>query len=147
MAVLFDRAANVTFGKRGEDGVLVSGLRISFNIEKTSESNANTAKIAIYNLNPTHRQQLEESGNVVILKAGYRGFSNEPIDGILFQGDISKTTTIKKGADYVTTIDGGDGEKALLDEHFEKSYGAGALLSTVIDDISKTYVPSKSYPT
>jgi hypothetical protein len=139
MALLFNRTASLTVGKEGAAGVKLLNNRIAFAIEKTSESNANTAKISIYNLNPTHRQQFESKDLVMILEAGYEGFDNDRLEGVLFQGDIAfgKTQTVKNGPDYITTVEAGDGEKALRQDHFEKSYGAGTFLSSVINDLKK----------
>lgn len=139
MALLFDRIASLTVGRPGEAGTKILNARMSFAIEKTSESNANTAKINIYNLNPTHRQQFEEKDLIMIFEAGYNGLDSERLEGILFQGNISKSKTLKNGPDFITAIEAGDGEKALMEDHFEKSYKSGTFLSSVIDDIKKTF--------
>ncbi len=135
MAFLFKRRATLVFGKEGEEVPEISGLRIKFEIEKTSESNANTAKIQIFNMNPTNRGRLQENNLVVILKAGYSGIDEEPLEEIIFKGNISKTQTIKQGADYVSTIECGDGEKALLEKHLDKSFESGTTMQAMINEL------------
>jgi hypothetical protein len=76
----------------------LEGLRVSFEIEKTSESTSNKAKIMIYNLNEDNRAFFESESLSVILSAGYKGiYGTSPIVQQLFSGDIIRTTT-KKGS-------------------------------------------------
>jgi hypothetical protein len=138
MAFLFNRTASIVIGKEGEEAPEISGLRIKFNIEKTSESTSNTAKIQVFNMNPTNRGRLEEKDLIVILRAGYAGINEEPIEELIFKGNVSKTQTIKQGADYVSTIECGDGEKALLEKHLDKSFESGTKLTAIIDELKNT---------
>lgn len=135
MAPLFKRRASVVIGREGGEGFVVNGLRVKFEIEKTSESTANTAKIQVFNMNPTNRGRLEEKNLTVILRAGYAGLDETPVEEIIFKGSISKTQTVKQGPDYISTIECGDGEKALLGRHLDKSFESGTTLQTVVNEL------------
>lgn len=133
MSLLWDRKAAVTFGVKGEAGTKVTGLRITFSIEKTMESNANIAKITIFNLNETHRGILEnEKDLLVILEVGYGNEISQ-----LFIGDITKAASVNDGKNWITDILAGDGDQELKDATLDKSYKAGTSIKTVIDDSVK----------
>lgn len=130
MALLWDRKAVVTFGPKGEEGVRVTDLRISFDIDKTSGSNPNTAKIQIYNLNKSNRGILKTKDDLtLILEVGY-GESLEQ----LFTGDVMRSFTQRSGADFITTIEVDDGGQALTEAKLDKSYEAGTNEKTIIED-------------
>lgn len=128
---IYLRKATVAIApKAGGEGIAVSDLRISFNIEKSSESNPNVSKISIYNLNPTNRAFLESEKLQVVLSAGYETYQE-----IIFAGDIRKASSMRTGPDWVTTIESGDGEAALTEVTTDKSYGPGTDLKTVFNDL------------
>lgn len=130
MALLWDRKAVVTFGPKGEEGVRVTDLRVSFDIDSTNDSNANTAKIQIYNLNGSNRGVLKTKDDlVVILEIGYGNTLEQ-----LFIGDIARSSTQRNGADFITTIEAGDAEKALTEATLDKSYEAGTNEKTIVED-------------
>jgi hypothetical protein len=130
MGGLWKRNAAVIFGIKGQQGTRVEDLKISFEIEKTSESNTNSATILIYNLNPNHRGILQKEENLfIILEVGYGGEFNQ-----LFIGDISKVIITKQGNDWVTNIEAGDGNQSLKDATLDKSYKNGTPIKTIIND-------------
>lgn len=130
MSLLWDRKASVIFGPKGEEGKKISGLRVSFDITKTSESTANTAKIQVYNLNEDSRGILKTKDALFLaLEVGY----GTDIDQI-FSGDISRSFTQRQGADFVTTIEIEDGGQALTEAKLDKSYASGTPEKTIIQD-------------
>ena len=134
MGLLWDRRAILTFGPKGSEGKRVEGLRINFEIEKTSKSNPNTTKIRVYNLNEDSKGILKTKEDLtVILEIGY----GSDIDQV-FIGDIERSFTQRKGADFITTIEADDGGQALAEAKLDKSYVAGTNLKTVIDDALKS---------
>lgn len=140
MSTSYERYASVTVGRPGEDGVEITNLRITFEVVKTSESNANTAKISIYNLKESNRSRFEERDLTVILKAGYSGLNNsDGAIGILFKGNITKASSQRAGADYVTIIESGDAQKELMETNFEKSYSEGTTLKTIVNDLIASF--------
>jgi hypothetical protein len=135
MAQLWNREISLRFGKKGSLGPKITDLRIAFVIGKTSDSNANTSKIKIYNLNEKSRSILEEGNNLVaVLEAGYTSTGIE----ILFKGEIDKSLFQRSGADWLTTLFVKDGETALTKVHFEKSYDATAAdLKTIVTEVTQ----------
>ncbi|MEW5804664.1 MAG: hypothetical protein AB1847_21450 [bacterium] len=148
--LLWDRSAAVSFGPRCRlnEGIKVIGLRIAFEIEKTSESLVpNTGRISIYNLHPKHWAMLEsgERSLAVILEAGYGGNLEE-----LFVGDIKKAalssedtknvasvTVTSQGPDTVTIIEAASGSKA-MEAIIDKSYAEGTDLKIPAIDLVQT---------
>ena len=148
---LWDRSIAVSFGPKGKEneGVKITGLRISFEITKTSESTPNTAKINIYNLSPEHRALLETSEDLgIILETGYGGNLEE-----LFAGDIklAKTessadklegmavTTLNQGPDKATTIEAVSGHFAIEQATVDKSYAEKTSTVTVLSDVINSF--------
>ena len=156
MGFLFKRYVSVTVTKDGQngkefassniiDGQRKEGLRISFEVSKSNESNPNTAKINIWNLNNNSIGLIEEDGQRLILEVGYEGLSvlnrltgkieQIPTKEILSIGDIQHVETKRNGPDRITTIEIGDGEKALNDSKLDKSFPAGVTKKQVVDEL------------
>lgn len=137
MGLLWQRKASVTFGVKGEEGTKVEDLRIAFDIEKTRESNANTAKVTIYNLNENNRDLLKNKEDLfVILNVGYQGGD---VDQLLI-ADITRSSTKRQGPDFITVIECEDGGQALTEAHIDKSYAPGTNLKSVISDVVNSFV-------
>ena len=133
---LWQRYIAVTIGtKGGGEAVKFDGLRIVFQVEKTSESTANTAKISVYNLGGRGRALAEKEKTIVILEVGYGGGIEQ-----LFYGDITRAYISRQGADWVTTMECGDGSEALRSAHIDKSYAPGTDLKQVINDVAQGLV-------
>lgn len=114
------------------------GLRTQFQIEKTSESNPNQARISVYNLSADSRAFVQEAGQTIILEVGYAPQGQPPVTGIIFQGDVPPggVRSERKGSDWVTTFEVGDGQKKLQEVKFDRTYDAGASLSKVLGDVA-----------
>ena len=131
MAQLWNRKAIVTMGPKGEQGVKIEGLRVSFDIEKTLGQSANNAKVMIYNLNESNKSILKTKENLSLtLEVGY-GINN--VD-LLFTGDIVRSTTQRNGADFISTIEVADGDEGLRKATLDKSYVAGTNEKTIMED-------------
>jgi hypothetical protein len=144
MTYLFNRRVELKVGKPGDLGKIFSDLRIEFEIEKTKESNANTGKIAIYNLNQASRDLLTQKGAKYEFKAGYFGFGETPLIGVLSSGDVTEVATERKGPDIVTSFKIGEAIKALGETKIEKSYGEGVSLKSVMGDLGNALGVAKS---
>jgi len=107
-------------------------FRIAFNVESTSESNANTAMVSIYNLSGTNRAFFERPGLKVVLMAGYGA---KPT--IIFKGDVEgdKTRSKKNGQDIITTVESGDGRFSLKNTVLNKTFAPGVSIEQVLKDI------------
>ena len=136
MTVFFDRYAAVTLGGRSSGrAVRYEGLRVVFQVEKSSESNANTAKVSVFNLSVEGRALAEEEKAFLLLEAGYRGRF-----GQLFVGDITRAYISRQGPDWVTTVECGDGSRALRSTHIDKSYAPGTDYADIFKDVVRSFV-------
>jgi len=132
---LFNRKAELTFGPYGGEGVLVTGLDMEFDIEKTSQSSVNKGKIIVYNLNPDNRAILASQDIFCKFAVGYAW--GEEL-GELFKGSLSKSITVKQGNDFVSTLEIGDGQKELKESNVDKSYSPGIDLKSALGDVVKS---------
>lgn len=107
-----------------------ANLRINFNIEKTSESYSNKAAIKIYNLSKDSRTFVEQKDAKMILQVGYSPFLEQ-----VYIGDIRKSKSERQGPDWVTTLEGGDGEEALENTTVDKSYKPNTSFKAIIVDL------------
>jgi hypothetical protein len=147
MNELFNRAATLIVGpSTGGLGPLLSarnptkfeGFRIAFEIDKNSEAAPNVAKVHIYNLKQSSRAELEATGLVMILQVGYSGIGQgKPLVSSIFSGDLRKATTKRQGADMITTLEAGDGEKAITEARVEQTFGESTAISSVINVLAK----------
>jgi hypothetical protein len=127
MTSLFKRQAELQVGD-----TLLTGLDISFCIEKTLAREPNTAEFKIWNLNDRNRKYLRDQVRVpVTLKAGY-----ENAMGLLFRGDLSEAFSEREGPDWVTTIRSGDGLESLQSSRINKSFKAGTPIIDILKEIS-----------
>ena len=148
---LFKRHAWLTLGKSSSNIAFeFSGLRVSFDIEKTSDSSSNKAKISAYNLSEKSRFYLDKVKQAfVILEVGYGERDtiiqdkktgllktvSEPARDILFCGNITKSISQKQGPDWITIIESGDGDIAINETVVNKSYGPKTSFKTIVQDI------------
>lgn len=145
MSDLFDRYASLTVGRPGETGTLFENLRISFQVEKTSESNSNTAKVSIYNLNDNSIGLIEEGNQQAVVQAGYNGrravigasLIEQKLIGIIASGDVKNVMTTKNGVDKITTFELGDAENALQENVINKSFPPGVKTQQIVDEVTK----------
>ncbi len=104
-----------------------TGLRVKFVVERTSESTANVAKINIFNLNPQSRTFLEGEDMSIQLEAGYPGAIE-----IIASGNITKAISVQKHPDWITTIESGDGQKELRNNHLDLSFSPGTPFQAIL---------------
>lgn len=131
--LMFNRKWRISFGTQGTDFRRLTGLRVVFDIKKTNDDNPNTAKIDIYNMSQKSRSIIEKPDTIIILEVGY----GEAEYSVLFSGYINRVNHESKDADYITTVECGDGEIALRDVFISKSYSGGTNASSIINDIVK----------
>ena len=134
---IFNRTATLKVADESGEGRDFSNLRIRFNIAKSSESNSNTSKITVLNLNKESRSFVEQEKLVVILQAGYTPIGTEkPLEESIFQGNVEKVENKLAAADWQTTFEVGDGEKVLVENHFDKGFAKGVKLSAAIEEVA-----------
>ena len=129
MPLLFARKAALTVG-----ALRFTGLDISFSVLKSLSRDPNTATIQIFNLSDTSRGSVEQSGDQrVRLEAGY-----ENDDGlwIIFDGELRKASSTRSGADTITSIEAGDGERSIRRARINQSFGPFTSLRTVLEAVA-----------
>lgn len=112
-------------------------IMISFQVTKGISSTANTASIQLYNLTESHRNKMGKEFDEVTIEAGYSPPSGGGNVGIIFKGNIRDVTHKREGANIVTTLECGDGDKALRKANINKSYPKGTPVETVVNDAYK----------
>jgi hypothetical protein len=118
-------------------GIEFRNLRIVFDIEKTRTSEANKGNIQIYNLNQDHWTIFETHKDLfVVLYVSYNDPKNYEI---LFTGNVNKCSTAKDGVNIVTSIESGDGQKALQNARLEKTFKAGQIIKDAAKDVVDTF--------
>lgn len=139
--MLFGRIVRVTIGPSGGSGRLwesrpgVPGPRIRFSVDRDSAREPNAARIEIYNLGPDSRNWIQSgSGYSVILEAGHDG---QP--GMLFNGDIARTRSVRVGTEWVTKIEGGDGEAAFRGATVSVTFPAGTAYTTIFHALAGAF--------
>lgn len=104
----FGRKIELLIADAGGHALDLSGFRVVFKVTKTAAEQPNQAQITIYNLSDeTSRRIISGTLTRIVLSAGY-----EENCAIIFDGNIISATHVRNGADFVTTIDAGDGDQA-----------------------------------
>lgn len=134
MGDLFRRSYRLTV-----EDVAISDLDISFSVDRTIKKQPSTADISIYNLDPDRRQRIEERGAArVVLEAGYempegaargQGYSDR---GLIYAGDLREVYTDREGADLITHLTSGDGEKKHRQARVQKSFAPSTSIKAAI---------------
>ncbi len=135
MAKLFNRKCVLIAGKSPPDNfvqtvpdaIRVENLRIDFSIEKDDRPQPNKCEITVYNLNETHRGELNAKGVTVILSAGY-----EDTVAQIFKGDARYINSEKHGTDWITKFECGDGERACTFARVSQKFGPGTSVKDVL---------------
>ena len=141
MSILYDRRVDLAVGKATPkanetfvEALRITGLRVTFKVEKDLKPEPNKSEITVYNLGPESRQALETKGVPVLLLAGYADGDNV---SQCFSGDARLITSEKAGVDWVTRIFCGDGERAYSTERFTESAKPGAKVGDFILKLAK----------
>lgn len=118
-------------------GINRHDIKIEFSVSKSISSSANSAEISIYNLTESHRNGIGKEFDAITLEAGYMPPDDDGNVGVIFTGAVRDVEHRRDGADIITTISCGDGDKALRRATISKSYPRGTPVKEVVDDIYK----------
>lgn len=131
--LLYDRVLAVTVGPPdGSASTTVSGLRVAFDVDKTSGSEANTFTVSLYNLGASNRAAFEKIGNRVTLAAGYAQQGPQ----VLAVGDIVSAEVEYSNADVVLRVEASDGGKALRAARATVSFSAGTPAKDMVQALA-----------
>lgn len=135
MTKQFNRKVIVQVGERNGERLLITNLRMNFQVEKNDKADPNRATLSIYNLSPKSRAKLEEITDLFLtIEAGYGDTTK-----IIFSGDVDKIESKKSTINWVTTIECGDGKKDLKETEFDKSYKKGTKVTTIVQDVLNAF--------
>ena len=120
-------------------GVVISDMRLKFEVTKDLTGYPNLAKIHIFNLSKTTRAKIKEEFESVILNAGYKNNVK-----LLFKGQIRNVTHLKQGVDTITTIFAHDGAKdfdtAKVNITFKEETDVKQIIEHVIGTFKETAI-------
>jgi len=135
----FDREYRLAVGKAGKVGFEIGKktasqpipLRIAFSLQKSDLETANTGKVTIWNLNPSHLAVLNQSDCVVSLRAGYGNNIS-----LIFAGVVSIASTSRDGADKKTEIEVIDNLIEIRDTYISVSYNGRVNWKVIFDAVA-----------
>lgn len=132
---MWGRNVRIEFGKRGSELRQLTGIGVSFTVEKNSEQkHSNSATINIFNLTTYSREILADTKQAIIgLYVGY-GDKFE----LLYAGDIIKSNSIKESTSWKTTVECGEGYLTLSSSRVNLSFDAGTPVKKVIQSLSES---------
>jgi len=130
MSRIFGRTYRLVIGKSGQRGVEITGLRISFRVEKFDGSTPNVGEIKVWNLSQTTRALAREPDTLVQLYAGY-----QDVTPLIFLGAVTRVSVEDDGVDSVTTITSGKQTTQALPiaQSFKGQQKLGGLLTKVAE--------------
>lgn len=121
--------------RKDGDGNLHDNIwQITFDISKNADNkrnNGNSAVIEIYNLSDSQIQLLESDYLEVEFSVGYE----ESGAHTLVVGNVTETSTVKNGNDYVTQLKIGEGYTDLNHQQLAKMVSPGKTVADVLEEI------------
>lgn len=133
--LLYDRKATLVIAPvSGQAGRDLTGLRVAFEVKKTSASHANTATIKVWNLSETTRNMILAKKMALILRAGY-GDGTLPL---IASGVVQRVEHIPQPPEVMTEIEIRDGGLGLDDSKVRRAYPAGTPVSRIVEEILGT---------
>lgn len=109
----------------------IVGLRVAFNLEKGINSEPNTGEIIVTNLSSDTRAELQRKPLAVRLEVGYDGELER-----LFVGDARYVSSQRDGADWVTKIQLGDGERTYQFSRVNRSFKRGVSVGAAVREVA-----------
>jgi len=130
----FDRTYRLVVGKGGAQGVEVKPpMRMKFDIKKDDTKNPNRSRITIYNLKPDTRKALEQPDTRCSLEVGYVE-EGGPVN--IFTGEVIEAYSEFDGPNIATTLELGEGVKAIRDGVVSLGYPRGTGTAQAIRDVA-----------
>jgi hypothetical protein len=115
------------------NAIEVTKLRVKFEIEKQLGKDPNTCTITIYNLNKSSRAFFQQRPLHVRIDAGHDGESRH-----LFQGDVRFGQTVKRGTEFETELQLGDGDRAFRFARVNRTFRTGTPLREALKEAARS---------
>jgi hypothetical protein len=120
-------------------GIEAHEIKISFDVAKSASSTPNSASIRIWNLKESTRNSLGKELDDITLEAGYIPPGEQGNVGIIFKGQMRDVEHRRDGADIITELSVGDGDKAVRSATISKTYKAGTKVEQIAKDIQAEF--------
>ncbi|MCI8442573.1 MAG: hypothetical protein HFG27_08590 [Provencibacterium sp.] len=120
------RAATLQIGSQRYD---INDLAFAFEISFEDNVKLCKAKVTVYNLASSTRNQIEK-GMPIIINAGYRRDTGE-----IFNGELDTVNHEKQNVDWVTKLEATASLKSWLTSEINKTYRAGSTARDIINDL------------
>lgn len=121
--------------RKDDHGNLVNNpWQITFDVSKSADNkrnNGNSATIEIYNLSDSQIKLLESDYLEVNFQVGYKDSGAHT----LVVGNVTETSTVKSGNDYVTQLRIGEGYTDLNHNQLAKMVSPGKTVKDVLEEI------------
>jgi len=130
---LFGRVARLAVGDRSQaidQGTEFEGFKLTFEIDKTTTSKPNPARISIVNVGDSTAKAVFKRGNRLRLSAGYTGS-----EAVIFFGEIQTVEHYHAGPDLITEIEAVDGAAAFK-AYVSAQFARGASWATIVRTIA-----------
>jgi hypothetical protein len=111
--------------------IIITDLRVQFEVKKNIGKHPNTAKITITNLARETRARLERKPVYAIIRAGHDGVLRP-----LFQGNVMYAMSSLKSPDWETVLQVADGGRAFSHARLSRSYAPPVRVLSVLSDIA-----------
>lgn len=112
----------------------ITELRVSFRVEKSLVNYPQLAEITVYNLDETHRNQIEEAGLPFRLSAGHEDTGI----ALLFSGEVKNVVHEYIKPDWQTKIFSKNGDRAINESTINKTLPAGQTAEQIAKELVKT---------
>jgi hypothetical protein len=120
--------------KRDSQSLVDNPWQITFDVSKSADNkrnNGNSAVIEIYNLSDSQIKLLESDYLEVNFQVGYKDTGAHS----LVVGNVTETSTIKSGNDYITQLKIGEGYTDLNHQQLAKMVSPGKTVADVLEEI------------
>lgn len=119
-----------------QEGLVIDSLRVAFDFTKSIDNKPNPGTIRVWNLNPEHREQLQDGTlRKAWLWAGYSELR------LLYAGDIAEAAVERKELDNITVLTCATGAVDYREARISRSLAAG---STADDHVKAAVQSMKS---
>lgn len=120
----------------------ITDLNIKVKVEKYRRGKPNYAEVVLYNCAQPTRDDFVKLPQKIRLEAGYE---NTP--RLLFIGDLRFASNEKKGTEWLTKLQLGDGSRAISQARVARSYAKGTPIKTIVGTLAKAFgVPLPELP-
>lgn len=137
MSRQWKRSVEVLVGS-SDEGIVIKRLRITFDITKTVDEIPNSVIVKIYNLSPANEAKIKDEYKEMVVRAGYVGKER-----LIFTGSIKYVYRYREGNDFITEIEGGDGDDDYKNATINETLSAGTSDAQLIDKAVATFKTTK----